>query len=86
MRRISSGDSVPLSTLLDEQLSYVQSDHQTIEPRRDSFQFHLTDSLVISARKELVFRIEVNHCTKLTRFTFLLNLSCVRISMTNLLG
>ena len=57
--KVEVGSTFSLDALLKEQLSYVQSEHDSIEPRHDSFQFCVSDSFNQSPVAEMTIAIEV---------------------------
>jgi len=56
--KVEVGSTFSLDALLKEQLSYVQSEHDSIEPRHDSFQFCVSDSFNQSPVAEMTIAIE----------------------------
>lgn len=57
--KLDVGSRFSLNALLQEQLSYVQSEHVFIEPRKDSFEFCVTDSFNESPVVEMSIAIQV---------------------------
>ena len=58
-KKVATASSFPLTALLQEQLSYVQTDHRNMEPRTDAFRFYITDGINRSPTMELPVLIEV---------------------------